>query len=164
MTKHRKPPQEKPKKKLNKWQLIIPVVLSGAGTGIALGINYFIAGPPPLEQCIPNENMPFHQHAYLNVTLDDQPFTVPANIGITSNCVKPLHTHDADGTIHVEFVKPTHFTLGIFMKLWGLKLDQYDVKIFVKNIDDSDFSEVNTHIDGLIMSDQMRIKMELRSR
>jgi hypothetical protein len=163
MSKHRKRPEEK-KKRLTKQQLIIAPILVGASVGIALIINIVIAGPPPLEQCIPSEDMPFHQHAYLNVTLNGEPFTVPANIGITSDCVKPLHTHEADGTIHVEFIKPTRFTLGIFVELWGLNLDQYDVKVFVKAADDADFREFTDNIKGLVMSDQMRIKMELTSR
>lgn len=164
MTKPRKRPEEKKKKKLTKWQLIFPALLGAAGIGIAFGINYVIAGPPPLEQCIPNENMSFHQHAYLNVTLDGQPFEVPGNIGITSDCVKPLHTHDPDGKIHMEFIKPTRFTLGNFIKLWGLPLNQYDVKIFVKVSDDTDFQEFNDNIDTLVMSDEMRIRIELTSR
>jgi len=163
MSKHRKRPEEK-KKKLTKQQLIIPPILVGGAIGIALAINMIIVGPPPLEQCIPSENMPFHLHAYLNVTLNGEPFTVPANIGITSDCVKPLHTHDTNGTIHVEFVKPTRFSLGIFVELWGLNLDQYDVKVFVKNANDADFKEFSDDIRTLVMSDQMRIKMELTSR
>lgn len=171
MTKHRKRPEEKKKKKLTKWQLILPPILVGAGTGIALVINMAIAGPPPLEQCIP-ESMPstgskytFHQHAYLNVTLDDQPFTVPANVGITSDCVKPLHTNDTSGTIHSVYVKPVKFTLGDFVKLWGLNPNQYDAKVFVKSVDDTEFREVNvSEINTLFLRDEMRIKMQLTSR
>ena len=172
MTKRRKPPEEKKKKKLTKLQLILPPILIAGATGIALLINMVIAGPPPLEQCIPSENMSssdskytFHQHAYLNVMLDGEPFTVPANIGITSDCVRPLHTNDTSGTIHSEFVKPVKFTLENFVELWGLNLNQYDVKVFVKSIDDTDFREVNvSEINALVLRDQMRIKMELTSR
>lgn len=164
MVKPRKRPEEK-KKKLTKRTILLPIVLSAAGTGIAMAINYAIAGPPLLQQCIPNENMPFHRHAYLNVTLDGKPFTVPADIGIAQGCVKPLHTHGADGTIHTEFVKPIRFTLGDFIRLWGLNLNQYNVKVFVKEASAADFREVNVaDINGLFLSDQIRIKIELNSR
>jgi hypothetical protein len=164
MVKPRKPPQAKKRKKLTKAQLIIPVALGGAGTALAIIINMVLVGPPPLEQCIPGEEVPFNIRAYLNVTLDGQPFTVPANIGITSECITPLHTHDDDGTIHMQFFKPTRFTLGNFIKLWGLDLNQYDVKIFVKNITDNDFIEVEPDVDTIFLGKDMKIRMELTSR
>ena len=164
MVKPRKPP--KGKKKLTKAQLIIPVALGGAGTALAVIINIVLVGPPPMEQCIPGEDVPFDQRTYLNVTLDGQPFTVPANIGITSECITPLHTHEDDGTIHMQFFKPTRFTLGNFIKLWGLDLSQYDVKIFVKNITEDDFSEVEAGVDinTIFFGKDMKIRMELTSR
>ena len=171
MVKPRKGPEEKKqRKKLTKWQIILPVVLVGAGTGGALGINYLIAGPPPLERCMPDENMgvdakmEFHIHSYITATLDGQPFEVPANIGIKDDCVRPLHTGEADGTIHITYVKPVKFTLSVFIKLWGLNLDQYNVKIFVKNPDDAEFGEYTEHINQLVFTNEMRIKLELTSR
>jgi len=171
MSKHRKRPEEK-KKKVTKGQLIIAPILVGVSVGIALVINILITGPPPLEQCITSEGdsstdtkYTFHQHAYLNVTLDGVSFTVPANIGITSDCIRPLHTTDSSGTIHSEFVKPVKFTLGNFIKLWGLNLDQYDVKILVKDSADVDLREVNvSEINTLFLRDGMRITIELTSR
>jgi len=163
MVKPRKKPVEK--KKLTKFNLILPIALGGVGIGAALLINYVMAGPPPLQQCIPNENMPYHSHAYLNVTLDGKPFTVPANIGITESCVKPMHTHGTDGVIHMEFVKPSRWTLGDFINLWGLNLNKYDAKIFVKSVGDADFREISVNnINTLFLSDQIRIKIELTSR
>ena len=164
MVKPRKPPQEKKKKKLTKAQLIIPVALGGAGTAFAIIINMVLVGPPPLEQCIPGEHVSFDQRAYITVTLDGQPFTVPANIGITSKCITPLHTHEDDGVIHMQFFKPTRFTLGNFIKLWGLDLSQYDVKIFIKNNTDDNFIEVEPAVDTILLTKDIRIRMELTSR
>ena len=171
MTKPRKRPEEKKKRKLTKWQLIIPPLLVGGAVGLAIVINIAIAGPPPLEQCLTgsmssgDSKYSFHQHAYLNVTLDGQPFTVPANVGITSDCVKPLHTNDTSGMIHSQYVKPVRFTLGDFVKLWGLNLNQYDVQVFAKSFDDTDFREVNaSEINTLFLRDEMRIRIQLTSR
>jgi hypothetical protein len=164
MREPRKRPVEK-KKKLTKFNLIFPAALGGAGALIAFLINFFIAGPPPLEQCITSEDMPFHQHAYLNVTLNGQPFTVPANIGISEDCTRPLHTHDTDGVIHTEMVKPTRLSLADFIKLWGLNLDDYNVKVYAKTPDDIDFREADlTKLNQLVLVDQIRIKMELTGR
>jgi len=162
LTRHRRRPEQK-KKKLTKWQLIIPVILGGAGVGIALVVNLAVAGPPPLEQCIPSENMAFHYHSKINATLNGEPFIVPTNIGLTPSCVKPLHTHDTDGVIHIEFVKPVRFTLGNFIKLWGIDLNQYDFKIFAKGTDDPAFREV-TDYNVLFLEDNTEIKIELTSR
>lgn len=162
MTRHRRRPEQK-KKKLTKWQLIIPVILGGAGVGIALVVNLAVAGPPPLEQCIPSENMAFHHHSKINATLNGEPYIVPANIGLTPSCVKPLHTHDTDGVIHIEFVKPARFTLGNFIKLWDIDLNQYDFKIFAKGADDPAFREV-TDYNLLVLEDNTEIKIELTSR
>ena len=35
----------------------------------------------------------------------------------------PLHTHSADGLIHVEYWRATTFTLGQFFDVWGQRLD-----------------------------------------
>ncbi|MFQ5970517.1 MAG: hypothetical protein ACE5J2_08505 [Nitrososphaerales archaeon] len=162
MRRHKRRPEQK-KKKITKWQLIIPVILGGAGVGIGLVVNLAVAGPPPLQQCIPTENMAFHLHTKINVSLNGEPFIVPADIGVTPSCVKPLHTHDTDGVIHTEFHKPIRFTLGGFIKLWGFDLNQYDFKIFAKGTDDPAFTEV-TDYNALSLDDNLEIKIELTGR
>ena len=163
MTRHRRRTEEPKKKKLTKWNLIIPIILGGVGVGIAMVVNLAIAGPPPLEQCIPSENMPIHHHSKINATLNGEPFTIPANIGLTPGCVKPLHTHATDGVIHMEFIKPVRFTLGNFIKLWGIDLNQYDFKIFAKDVKDPAFREVADY-NVLFLEDNTEIKIELTSR
>ncbi|MFQ5921130.1 MAG: hypothetical protein ACE5JV_03845 [Nitrososphaerales archaeon] len=165
MVKPRRRPEEKRKKpRLTKMQLILPIALVAGGTGLAIGVNYLIAGPPPMEQCIENEEMPFQAITYITVTLDGAPFEVPANIGIEDGCVRPMHTHDPDGTIHTQFIKPVRFALMNFIKLWGLDIDKYDVKVFVKNPDDADFSEVEEDYGSIRLADELRIRMELTTR
>ncbi len=43
---------------------------------------------------------------------------IPSNVGIVS-CGKPLHTHDASGTIHVETDVDRNYTIGDFFLIWG---------------------------------------------
>ena len=45
--------------------------------------------------------------------------TVPAGIGTAGNCNRPLHTHDASGTIHVETDENRDYVLGDFFLIWG---------------------------------------------
>jgi hypothetical protein len=171
MVKHRtKKPEEK--KKLTRWNIIIPVILGAAGTGIALGANMYFAGPPPLTQCIPGENLSFNQEAFLTVLLDAKPFEVPADVGRTAECVRPVHTHENDFVeeegikytrIHSAYVKPTRFTLSDFIGLWGLDLSQYEVKVTARNPDENSFNEVQD-IRTLVLKDKIKVKMELISR
>lgn len=163
--KERKPPEERKKRrKLTKWQMILPALLVGAGTGIALGINYVIAGPPPIRQCITADSMPWDIQVYLAATLDGQPFTVPANIGIEPGCMRPVHTHSDDGTIHIVFAKPIKISLGDFARLWELDGTKYDYKIFVKKEGEADFTEYTSNINVLILEDKMSVRFELTSK
>jgi len=61
-----------------------------------------------------------HVHPKLNVVIRGQPIAVPANMGLGAP-PQPMHTHDTDGTIHVEGAA-AGTTLGEFMALWGVAL------------------------------------------
>lgn len=171
MVKHRtKKPEVK--KKLTKWNIILPVILGAAGTGIAFGVNWFISGPPPITKCIVDENLSFNQDAFLHVTLDGIPFNVPSDVGRTEDCVRPVHTHENDTVeeegikwtrIHSAYVKPTRFTLSDFVNLWGLDLNQYNVKVFAKTPNEDSFKEIDD-IRSLVLTNKIKIKMELTSK
>jgi hypothetical protein len=92
-----------------------------------------------------------HIHPKLNVVVRDQPIAVPADIGIGAAHL-PMHTHETDGTIHVEGAagKPT---IGQFMALWGVefgrdRLGPYRssgrerVRMWVKAPDKQSFREI----------------------
>ena len=171
MVKHRtKKPEAK--KKLTKWNIILPLILGAAGTALAFGVNYFVAGPPPLTQCVPSENLDFNQDAFLYVTLDGKPLDIPSDVGRTGNCLKAIHTHDNDTVeedgikwtrIHTSYVKPTRFTLSDFVNLWGLDLKKYDVKASSKLPEENSFKEVQD-IRSLVLTNKIKIKMELTSK
>jgi hypothetical protein len=99
-------------------------------------------------------SMVLHIHPHLNITLNGQPFTVPALIGIDQSLWKnhsldqyqgmqgmsPLHTHDASGTIHVESSVKRNYTLGEFLNIWGgLDLGGKTVKATVDGKPVTDF-------------------------
>ena len=97
-------------------------------------------------------NLLMHIHQHLNVTQDGNPVVVPANIGIDPKLhsddsldiygpqKSPLHTHTDTGTIHVESKIITNYTLGEFLDVWGIDLDNKVVKAIVnsKNVSDYD--------------------------
>lgn len=69
--------------------------------------------------------MAAHYHPRLHVIVKDQQVPVPANIGVDTNtgAMASLHTHEADGTIHIEADNAGEvFTLGQFFTEWGVAL------------------------------------------
>lgn len=88
--------------------------------------------------CSTSEQLAFHVHSHLTIFVNGQVRQVPDGIGIApprqsqqtpqgpfvtgGTCLYWLHTHAADGIIHIE--SPTHrtFTLGEFFDVWGQPL------------------------------------------
>jgi hypothetical protein len=92
--------------------------------------------------CLGSEQTLFHIHAHLTIFVNGVAMQVPAGIGIpgasgqntpqgffisSGNCFYWLHTHAADGIIHIE--SPVHraYTLGEFFDEWGQPLGPAEV-------------------------------------
>lgn len=84
--------------------------------------------------CVGSQQTAFHVHARLTVFVNGAPREIPLGIGITSRqierrhhglyvasggCYYWLHTHAADGVIHVESPVRRTYTLGDFFDVWG---------------------------------------------
>ena len=87
--------------------------------------------------CEASEQTLFHIHAHLTVFVHGQPRQIPAAIGIPGaqaqdtargpfivggSCIYWLHTHAADGIIHIESPVKRIYTLGEFFDEWGQPL------------------------------------------
>jgi hypothetical protein len=87
--------------------------------------------------CQTSEQTLFHIHTHLTIFVDGQPKQVPAGIGIPGavaaqtsagpfveqgQCFYWLHTHAADGIIHIESPVKRAYTLGEFFDEWGQPL------------------------------------------
>lgn len=87
--------------------------------------------------CQTSEQTLFHIHAHLSIFVHGSPRQVPAGIGIpgaraqqspagpfieTGTCFYWLHTHAADGVIHIESPVQRTYTLGNFFDEWGQPL------------------------------------------
>ena len=59
-----------------------------------------------------------HWHAKLNIYIEGELLTIPANVGLTGAEVHPavIHTHDIDNILHKE--GPADLTLGNFFEVW----------------------------------------------
>jgi hypothetical protein len=84
-------------------------------------------------RCQSNEQVAYHIHAHLAVFVNGQPAQIPAGIGVpnavneaktgdafvgASVCYYWLHTHAADGIIHIEAPGTKLYTLGNFFDEW----------------------------------------------
>jgi hypothetical protein len=72
-----------------------------------------------VRKCTADMFTQFHIHPVLEIFIDGKQEIIPANTGITANCMSSLHTHDTTGTLHVESPVKRDFTLGDFFAVWG---------------------------------------------
>jgi hypothetical protein len=84
--------------------------------------------------CLPNghQNLGQHIHPDIFVTIDGNPVAIPANIGINTQCMAELHTHDTTGKIHIETIDPNReMMLGQFFDMWGepIKKEGYTLMV-----------------------------------
>lgn len=92
--------------------------------------------------CQTSEQTIFHIHAHLTVFVDGTARQIPAGIGIpgaqaqntaqgafisSGTCFYWLHTHAADGIIHIESPVQRTYTLGDFFDIWGQPLGAQQV-------------------------------------
>jgi hypothetical protein len=93
-------------------------------------------GHPTIDNipCETMERAVYHVHAHLSLFADGQPRIVPEGIGIAAprqiqstsegpfvqagGCFYWLHTHTADGVIHMEAPIAMDFRLGQFFDVW----------------------------------------------
>jgi hypothetical protein len=93
-------------------------------------------------RCQGAEQVLFHIHAHLTVFVNGAPRRIPYGIGIPGAQVTPtpagpyvtagscfywLHTHAADGIIHIESPAQRSYTLGNFFDVWGQRLSSNEV-------------------------------------
>jgi len=75
-------------------------------------------------RCEANEGAAEHIHTHLQLFDRGRAQTVPAAVGMPpgAGCLYWLHTHSADGIIHIESPVNRTFTLGQFFDIWDVDL------------------------------------------
>lgn len=150
--------------------ITIPLILGAyvyGGVGVGIGQSGAQADP-----------MLIHIHPELSIIMDNKPFSVPSNIGIDSSLwsdhsldkygmqampemgmsgMDPLHTHDNSGIIHVESSINRNYTLGEFLNVWGLKLDDKIVKATVDN-------KSITNFENIALKDGEKITLDITDK
>ena len=68
--------------------------------------------------CVNHGGLGMHIHPQLMIQIDGQNRAIPANVGVAPGCMRPIHTHDDSGTLHLEFPSQQEVRLGEFFRLW----------------------------------------------
>jgi hypothetical protein len=100
--------------------LILGIIIAG------IGIWLFLSRSPSPESDILAKGG-LHWHANLSIKILDQVQEIPAGIGLEKLPHKPLHTHDRDNVIHMEFsglAKKDDLRLARFFEIWGEKFNK----------------------------------------
>ena len=103
-------------RKKTKNNLIIAAVAVGV---VALLAFLFFSRPSDDSPLIAARGL--HWHPTLTVIINGEQVPIPANVGL-GIVHNPIHTHDDDGVVHLEFTGPVRessITLGKFFEVWS---------------------------------------------
>jgi sulfur carrier protein ThiS len=142
-------------------------VIVGIIIAFVIGIWFIIEPREPMDKTTSNSDiMLMHIHPRLYLNIDGKPYFVPQNVGIDPALWKdhtldqygmkgmaPLHTHTADGMIHVESTVVKNYTLGEFIDILGLDLRGKSVNVTVNGEPVSDYrSHIFQDEESIIMN------------
>ena len=103
--------------------VVVFILVAAAGFGIYRYLFSGAEGEPvvfdPTSSCVTHAGGGMHIHPELSIDINGERQEISSNIGVSPGCMRPLHTHDATGKLHIEFPREYDFTLGEFFKVWG---------------------------------------------
>lgn len=119
-----------------------------------------------LNTCTSDALTTFHIHPRLTILINGKNYVVPANIGAGLTCLRPIHTHDDSGTIHVESPTQKDFTLGDFFAIWAQPFSKDQILNYksdsshgiVMTVD----GQPNSEYGNLILKDKQQIAIEYK--
>ena len=148
---------------------------------ILVSVSVFMLFRKPSGNEISNiPNQPIHWHPKLKMIIKSDEQFIPPNIGISMGNnidnyisgmrMSPTHTHESDGTIHLEnnkpWLKPETLTLGYFFKVWGKNLNSSCIFEYCNSEDGTLTMTVNSQpnyeFERYIMRDKDEIIIEYK--
>lgn len=124
-----KKPNKINSRKVRNWTILIIIfllIVLGLGFGIASYVkerNKCKTAPAEEINIGGHTNINLHKHGDLEIIINGQKQLIPTNIGVGPGVepeyMRPLHTHDASGEIHIEGLCPRNFRIGDFFNVWG---------------------------------------------
>ena len=104
--------------RIRRWQIALVVVIVLGGLG-AVYVPPLLTGTPALP-CIRQEGgVLYHWHTDLTISSGAASVQIPLGIGISTFCLEPVHTHEANGRIHIESDTARLYSIGDFFRVWG---------------------------------------------
>src|SRR5437867_941165 len=105
--------------------IVLSVALVATVVTVAYALTY--TGPPPpvslppyLNQCIPLTGKPLYVSTpTIQIYINGESHPVPANIGVSGSCIRPINTRGPAGVIHVDAFENRTYTVGDFFLVWG---------------------------------------------
>jgi hypothetical protein len=102
--------------------------------GVPIPAGHSLASPGLLQladridgiACESGEEVALHIHAHVRIVVRGRSRQLPAGLGIGAGgtCFMWLHTHAADGIVHIESPVKRTYTLGEFFEVWGQPLSR----------------------------------------
>ncbi len=90
-----------------------------AGGAYVLSTQHSSNLPGNLDVCVSGYGNAYHAHAHLAISINVAPQTIPPDVGRTTGCLRPLHTHATGGVVHIEPDQDGTFKLGDFFSIWN---------------------------------------------
>ena len=122
-------------KKKHKNLLTLGVIIAAT-----IGFIWFVQNRPTVSAEVISRSG-LHWHATLSI-IDGKKQVIPANIGL-GVVENPIHTHDTDGIIHLEFnglVTSEELKLGRFFEVWRKDFSKgKTVKMLVNGEENNEF-------------------------
>jgi len=138
------------------WTIGIAVVLTGL-FALPRFLSHNDGGKSANVPClVPNVPLVQHIHPHLTIEVDGREETIPANVGLDA-CEKAIHTHQADGVIHVEAQDNREYTFGDFMDVWGKSIERESFT-FEAAVDNQPFD--NNRLTDLKLKDNQQIVLK----
>jgi hypothetical protein len=166
-------PEANPQKSsLTRRRLVIwsaLALLAGAGIfGAARFAAKDDAGFDVTRECVTHGQLGMHIHPQLSILVNGGHIAIPANIGITADCMRPVHTHDASSQLHVEWTSKRDFTLGDFFRVWDKTFSKNQIFDYKANDTHAVTLTVNgvpsQEFEKLVLRDNDRIVIEYKRR
>ncbi len=140
---------------------------------VIAGIYFLFLAPLQTCQSAPakeiniggHSGIALHIHPVLSIRLESEgkKIVIPTNVGVGSNIMRPIHTHDDTGTLHVESPCNREFKLGEFFGVWGQTFNRTCIFQYCNNGSNNVHLIVNgkesNEFENLILRDNDQIEI-----
>ena len=74
-----------------------------------------------LDICVEHSEGMSHFHANLFIEINGNTVAIPEAVGVSEDCMSPVHTHDDTGLLHIELPASEQMTITVsdFFLVWG---------------------------------------------